>query len=352
MARPQWFLLFLFLLLPVQVLGTDPAGLSGKPAHHTAQGFRNYPPVEATGRKLGFEFYWKRFKASFNQPEVPASHFLPVESALTQFRELENENSVTWIGQSTLLIRLNGKTILTDPVFKKHASPFNFGPRRYVDPGIPREQLPPIDIIIVSHNHYDHLDADFIADLPNKDDLAVFVPLKLGSFFKEQGYDNVHELDWYESKTIADIQISALPCVHYSSRGVGDKNKTLWSAWAVTHASGKYFFLGDSAYSPVIFKDIGNKFEGFDLAFVSIGTYGNRKYGVNNHTNPEEAVAIGREIKARALMGIHWGTIDLSEEDPWEPPDRFKIAAQKAGYAPDHIWLFKIGETRRLQTYQ
>jgi len=352
MARTLWLPLLLFLLLPIQALATDPAdGLSRKPAHHTADGFRNYPPVEPTGANLGFEFYWKRFKASFNPPDVPPDHSLPAASALTRYREHDNENSVTWIGQSTMLIKLGGKTILTDPFFKKHAAPFDFGPQRYVAPGLAREQLPPIDIIIVSHNHYDHLDADFIAGLPNKDSVTVYVPLKLGSFFTERGYGNVHEMDWYASKTVGDIQITALPCVHYSSRGIGDKNKTLWCAWAVTHTSGNYFFLGDSAYSPVIFKNIGEKFEGFDLAFVTIGTYGNRKYGVNNHTNPEEAVTIGREIKAETLMGIHWGTIDLSEEDPWEPPERFKAAARKSGYPLEDIWLFKIGETRRLPPY-
>lgn len=352
MARPLWFPFLLFLLLPMQVFATDSAGLSGKPAHHTADGFRNYPPFEPTGANLGFEFYWKRFKSSFNLPDVPPNHFLPTESALARYREHENENSVTWIGQSTLLIKLDGKTILTDPFFKKHAAPFDFGPQRYVDPGIPQNQLPPIDIIIVSHNHYGHLDADFIAGLPNRESVAVYVPLRLGSFFTERGYKNVHELDWYESKTVGGIQVTALPCVHYSSRGIGDKNKTLWCAWALTHTSKNYFFLGDSAYSPVIFKNIGETFEGFDLAFVTIGTYGNRKYGVNNHTNPEEAVAIGKEIKARALMGIHWGTIDLSEEDPWEPPERFKAAARKAGYTPDDIWLFKIGETRKCPSFK
>ena len=112
--------------------------------------------------------------------------------------------------------------------------------------------------------------------------------------------------------------------------------------------SGKYLFVGDSAYSPSLFKEIGDKFSSFDLAMVTIGTYGNRKYGVNNHTTPEEAVAIGREVNAKTLLGIHWGTIDLSEEPPWEPPERFRKAANEAGYSSENIWLMKIGETRRL----
>lgn len=129
---------------------------------------------------------------------------------------------------------------------------------------------------------------------------------------------------------------------------MGDKNKSLWCSWAISSSSGQYYFIGDSAYSPTIFKKIGEKFGGFDLAIVTIGAYGNRKYGVNNHTTPEEAVTIGREINAKTLLGIHWGTINLSDEYPWEPPERFEGAAKKSGFSPEDIWVFKIGETRKL----
>lgn len=108
------------------------------------------------------------------------------------------------------------------------------------------------------------------------------------------------------------------------------------------------FFIGDSAYFPVLFKQIGEKFGFFDLAMIGIGTYGNRKYGVNNHTTPEEAVVIGKEVNAKALLGVHWGTIDLSDEDPWEPPKRFRSSSEEAGYLSEDIWIMKIGETRRL----
>ena len=178
--------------------------------------------------------------------------------------------------------------------------------------------------------------------LPNKKDIHVFLPLKLKGFFTQRGYRLVHELDWYETRTVYGFQFTALPCIHYSGRGLGDKNETLWSSWAITTPFGKYFFLGDSAYSPTLFKEIATKFDHFDLAMLPIGTYGNRKYGVNNHTTPEEAVTIGKEIKAKALMGIHWGTIDLSDEDPWEPPQRFEEAAQKEGVPQENVWVMKI----------
>jgi L-ascorbate metabolism protein UlaG (beta-lactamase superfamily) len=279
---------------------------------------------------------------------VPESHSLSEESAIVLLHKLEDKNTITWIGQSTLLIRIDGKIIITDPFFSKYASPFPIGPRRFVDPGISPKNLPSIDIILISHNHYDHLDEDFIEAIPNKESIHVFVPLKLKTFFSERGYNHIHELDWYETYSIDNIQLTALPTVHYSGRGIGEKNKSLWCSWAITNPYGRYFFIGDSAYSPTIFKEIGKKFDSFDLAMVTIGTYGNRKYGVNNHTTPEEAVKLGKEINAKALLGIHWGTIELSDENPWEPPKRFKESAQKLGFLLENVWIMKIGETREL----
>lgn len=335
------------LLLSAQANAETPGQETEKPDHHTIEGFRNYPVVEAPA-DLGFIFYWNRFISSFKTPVVPEEHILPEEVAVALYNEMQNENTITWIGQSTLLIKISGTTILTDPYISKYASPFIMGPSRYVKSGFSAERLPLIDIIVVSHNHYDHLDADFIESIENKDTIQVFVPLKLGSFFSERGFKNVYELDWYGSKTIDDIRFTALPSVHYSGRGMGDKNLTLWCSWAISSSSGQYYFVGDSAYTPILFKEIGEKFGAFDLAMLGIGTYGNRKYGVNNHTTPEEAVTIGKEINANTLLGIHWGTIDLSDEPPWEPPKRFHAAARKSGYPAEAVWTMKIGETRRL----
>lgn len=335
------------LLLVMQSCVADAIVENGRPMHHTDEGFRNYPFVEAPA-DLGFSFYWNRFIASFKTPEIPKGHVLPEEDTVSLYHKLQNENTITWIGQSTLLLKINGTTILTDPYFSEYASPFMMGPSRYAKPGISAENLPPIDIIMVSHNHYDHLDADFIESITNKATIHVFVPLKLGLFFSERGFKNVYELDWYGSKKLGDLRFTALPSVHYSGRGMNDKNQTLWCTWAITSLSGQYYFAGDSAYSPTLFKKIGEKFSTFDLAILGIGTYGNRKYGVNNHTTPEEAVVIGKEINAKTLLGVHWGTIDLSDEPPFEPPKRFHAAARKSGYPVEEAWILKIGETRRL----
>ena len=337
----------LFLVFVLRTCTSEPESNQEMSKHYTTKGFRNYPIVEEAA-SLGLSFYWGRFISSFSNPDVPKSHLLTEKNAMASLKELHDTDTITWIGQSTLLIKLDGKNIITDPFFSQYASPFPMGPRRYVDPGLSPENLPAIDVILVSHNHYDHLDADFIESLHNKGDIHVFVPLNLKSFFTERNYKNVHELDWYEDDSVYGIQFTSLPTVHYSGRGIGDKNKSLWCSWAISSSAGQYYFIGDSAYSPTIFKEIGKKFGDFDLAMVTIGTYGNRKYGVNNHTTPEEAVAIGREINAKSLLAIHWGTIDLSDEDPWEPPKRFKEAAKKSGYSLGDIWIYKIGETRKL----
>ena len=340
-------IIILIFVVTLQVHAMSEEGETVRLQHHTADGFRNYPVIKDTAN-LGFTFYWKRFISSFIHPDVPNNHVLSEEEAVAQYKNLQDENTITWIGQSTLLIKINGVVILTDPFFSEYASPFFVGPSRYVAPGISAEHLPIIDIILISHNHYDHLDERFIEAVPNKSAVQVFVPLKLGEFFTTRGYTNIHELDWYESVTIKDLQITSLPSVHYSSRGISDKNKTLWCSWAISSSVGKYFFIGDSAYSSTLFKEIDEKFGAFDLAMIGIGTYGNRKYGVNNHTRPEEAVMIGKELNAKTLLGIHWGTIDLSDEDPWEPPQRFQSAVENAGYSPEAAWLMIIGETRVL----
>jgi len=333
--------LFIMVLIPQSALSEH------SPKHHFANGFQNYPLVPSPP-SLGPGFYLDRIWSSFFLPEVPENHYLPEEQALNQFQQLKSKNTLTWIGQSTFLIKINEKTILTDPFFSDYAGPFSMGPKRFVKPGISMRNLPTIDIMLISHNHYDHLDEGFVEELPGKESIRVFVPLGLKSFFTERGYIHVHELDWNESLSIFDFKITSLPTVHFSGRGLSDKNQTLWCSWSITSPSGKYYFAGDTAYSPTIFKQIGHKFNSFDLAMLTIGTYGNRKYGVNNHTTPEEAINIGIEIGATTFVGMHWGTIEMSDEPTLEPAKRFREAGKQAGLSEEQVWIMKIGETRLL----
>jgi N-acyl-phosphatidylethanolamine-hydrolysing phospholipase D len=258
---------------------------------------------------------------------------------------MQKENTITWIGQASFLIKVDNKVILTDPFFDEHTDPFGFI-QRFKPPGIMAKNLPPIDAIVISHNHRDHLSEAIIKSLPNKEQIQVLVLLKLKSYFAEKGYAKINELDWYDSASMGDLQFTSLPAVHYSGRSLWDKNETLWCSWAISSKSAKVYFSGDTAYSATLFKEIGQKIGPFDLSLITIGTYGNKKYGVNNHADPEEAVQIGIEIGTNIFVGMHWGTLDLSDEPPWEPPGRFKKTLQDAGITLDRSWVLKIGETR------
>jgi len=320
----------------------------GKPKHHTQNGFRNYPVIPDPP-PVGAAFYFRRVLDSFFLPDVPDDHYLSEKDSISQFQQLNGQNSITWLGHATFLIRINGMTILSDPFLTEYASPlWIFGSRRYVQPGISLDNLPPIDIVVVSHNHFDHLDAETIESLQGKENIHVFIPLGLKPFFKDRGYTNVEELDWNESFSYGGIELTALPAVHFSGRGLNDKNKTLWCSWSISSQSGKVFFSGDTSYSPTIFKTIGKENGPYDLAIVSIGAYKTRKYGPPSHLTPEEAVKVAMETKSDVAVAMHWGTIELSDEPPWEPPVRFKKAAQDNGISSDQTWVMKIGETRLL----
>ncbi len=318
-----------------------------KPKHHTDNGFRNYPLIKPADTQ-GFKFIWNRIFSSSKPDEIPADHFIEENRAIDGFKKLGNEDTITWIGQSTALLKINGKVILTDPFFSKRAGLGILGPSRSVPPGISANNLPAVDIIVISHNHYDHLDAGFVKSLPNKKDIEVVVPLGIGEFFRDKDCIKVHELDWHDTVTVEGLKFSSHPMVHYSSRGLFDKNKTLWCSWSILSSKKKLFFAGDTAYSPIIFKEIGAEIGGFDYALLPIGTYGNRKYGFNNHMNPIESFQAGLDIKAQTMIAIHWGTIDLSEEPLFEPAALFKKVALEKEFDPKRLWILKIGETRVL----
>lgn len=330
------------------VIGCSPkeTTIEGKPLHHTTGGFRNYPTVPEP-EAPGFSFLFRRVREGFsNPPEVPENHVINEALALSKLNNYSGSEAVTWIGHSTYLMRLGNKNILFDPFFSDLASPLPVGPERYVPPGISLANLPPVDAIIISHNHYDHLDSETVATMPGKEQIHVFVPLGLKSFFAKRGYQNIWELDWHQSAVMDGLQMTALPAVHFSSRGVGDQNKTLWCSWAVRSENKSCFFAGDTAYSQTIFKEIGKRFRSFDVAIVPIGAYKPINVMKPVHTNPEEAIQVANDVKADLIIPSHWGTIVLTDESPWEPPERYRAFAIKNGISDERACIMKIGETR------
>jgi N-acyl-phosphatidylethanolamine-hydrolysing phospholipase D len=272
------------------------------------------------------------------------SHIMNPADAARLRVALEDQDSITWIGHMTVLIELDGVTILTDPWFGEHGTPVPVGPRRLAPPSIAVEDLPPIDIVLVSHGHYDHLDIEAIERLPGHERATAVVPLGLGHFFAERNYGRVVELDWQDSVDVDGITLTALPAIHWSKRRLFHMNDTLWAAFAIEAEGGpRIFFGGDSDFGP-IHESLGARWGGFDIALLSIGGFHNP--GV--HCTPETCVEMAEALHAEVIVPLHWGTIYLGEGPPSELPARFVDAAREHGYAEDEAWVMQIGETRAL----
>jgi L-ascorbate metabolism protein UlaG (beta-lactamase superfamily) len=221
------------------------------------------------------------------------------------------------------------------------------GPTRFAPPALRPAELPPIDVILLSHNHYDHLDLATIEALPGKGRIEVVVPLRLGGYFSERGYPNVRELDWHQGTVVDGIEVTALPAIHFSKRTLFDRNRTLWTGYVLQGRRRRVYFAGDTAYGPV-FAELAAGIDRLDVALLPIGAYEPRLLMQGSHTTPEEAVQIGQELRAERIVGMHWGSIVLTDEPPFEPPERFRRAAAAAGWRDDAAWVLRIGETRSI----
>lgn len=324
-----------------------------RPYHHREDGtFRNPPgsPVRNPRPRSVASFARRMAELNFTKVDVPDGHVVPRDQAVRDYAAATETmpESLTWLGHAAFIVRMGGLTIMTDPYLSAFAGPRNFGPRRFVKSGLPFNQLPKVDVICISHNHYDHLDEKTISRLPNKKDIHVICPLKLGSFFLKRGYERVTELDWEETADLSPtVQVKALPVVHWSRRSGFDQNRTLWAGFALKSPTQHLFFGGDSAYGPV-FKEIGENHGPFDTAIIGIGAYAPVEIMHASHATPEEAVQMGRDMGARRIVGMHWGTVILTAEPVFEPPERFKKAGLDQGYEDEDLWVMRIGETRAL----
>jgi len=323
----------------------DPA----RPHHHTKAGFKNPAgsPERVKRRNKLLKFLWRQ-RVHAKTPAVPDGHVLPLGAALDGLDATAGQDSVTWLGHAAFLIRQAGLTVLIDPFLSDYASPVQgVGPRRFTPPGLPVDALPPIDLLLVSHNHYDHLDAGTIAALPDKARIRVVVPLGVGRFFRRRGYRSVTELDWHGRAVVDGLTVTAVPAIHRSARTLVDRNRTLWAGFILESARRRIYFGGDTGYGAV-FKETGRRYGPFDLAMLGIGCYAPRAAMHMNHANPEEAIQIARDLGATHVIGMHWGAIVMTTEPPFEPPVRFRAAAAHAGFAPEAAWLMRVGETRLL----
>ncbi len=340
---------FIILIIIFFQYNSVTLAMTNKPYHHLDNGkFRN--PEGSPVRSENVNWSYSTFNKEKKKLDmtVPDEHVIKKNLVLDKLNSIKNNDYIGWIGHATFLIKLGNTTIITDPVFSKNAGPLIFGPKRYTEPALNLNELPKIDLFLLTHNHYDHQDMGTIRKFPYKD-TKVFTALKLGKYFTKHHFKDVQELDWYQEVKFNDLKITFLPAVHWSKRSLTDTNKTLWGSFLIEYDGKKIFFACDTGYGN-IYKKIGKEFGPIDLTMINIGAYDFRPMFEKSiyHTSPEEALQAAQDLKSKKVLGTHWGTFVLSLEPIMEPPKRFKDNAEKFGFKRDDALIFKIGEFKKL----
>lgn len=318
-----------------------------KPAHHTDDGFKN--PYLDTTKPSSWAFAKAWLSGEMNFPEAPPNYRASWQKADKALLHAPTHRAqATLLGHSTVLLQVGGMNVLTDPMFSQRASPLSFaGPRRYTPLALNPADLPPIDVVVISHNHYDHLDVDTVAILGNKP--LWVVPLGIKAWLAEQGITHAVELDWWQSHRVGELELMATPSQHWSKRTLFDTNKTLWASWAFIWPTFTAWFGGDTGYNTIQFKDIGEKLGAVDLAMIPIGAYEPRWFMKSQHVNPEEAVRIFKDINAKEAFGVHWNTFVLTAEPLNDPPLKLDQALDKHKVERSRFKAINIGATWQWQ---
>lgn len=344
-SKPKWRRL---LTLLAACLATA-AESAEPPAHHGDNGFTN--PYSAPRSSGFFKVVASRLFSGQWQSYNPKRDRVPTATPLPT--DLPGGNAtVTWIGHATVLLQHQGINVLTDPMFSDFASPLSFaGPKRITRPALDIGALPPIHAVVISHNHYDHLDKRSIRALGNEP--VYLVPLGLAEWFEDQGIDpeRVVEMDWWEQHRLTvdgarQLVVRATPSQHFSGRSLTDRNRTLWAAWSIQWTDFHAWFGGDTGYNDVQFREIGERVGPIDLGIIPIGAYAPREIMGPVHVNPAEAIQIHRDIGAASSMAIHWGAFVLSAEGVMTPATTLTAAREDAGLAEHEFAVFAVGETR------
>jgi len=363
---------FLRIVLLAMTLATT-AALAAEPApsHHRPGGFQNnYLDFEPKG--LLQLLKWRFDALRDGLPHAPAS---PTPSIAPDLEFIAAnagagammQPAITWIGHASMLAQFGGLNLLTDPVFSERASPLGFiGPKRHVAPGLALAQLPHIDLVLISHNHYDHLDDASVRALNAQagGPPLFVVPLGIKAWMAEREIINVVELDWWQSHRVdgasGPVEVVLTPVQHWSGRSLTDRMETLWGGYAVFAPDLHFYFSGDTGYSKD-FADIRARFAerqtaalggGFDIALIAVGAYEPRWFMKSQHVDPDEAVQIHLDLGAKRSVGIHWGTFQLTDESLDEPPRALARARQAKGIADEDFFMLAVGETRRLPPRQ
>ena len=342
------------------------------PSHHRAAGFANNDPSVVIGHFPWYEMVWRSLRGDFKPRFAPQKGYatfakewsIPVDHV--RLAQRQNAPAVTWLGHVSVLLQVGGLNILTDPTLADFAGPFGrFGAPRMVPAPLRGNMLPPIDVLLISHNHFDHLcDATIAAMVASGQRPQIFVPLGLKAWFDARNIPNVTELDWWDHADVMcnkdtkalphAVRFHFTPAQHWSRRTPFDTNVSLWGGYMVEHKPGatdawRFLFPGDTGYS-ADFKAIRQRLGAVDFLALPIGAYLPRDFMKSMHVNPADAVQLMLDLEAKQAMGVHWGTFKLTQE-AFDHPPRDLFAALKAhGLKQGRVWLMRHGETRAIST--
>ena len=329
--------------------------------HHRPSGFQNIDPAAAMPRAFGEFVRWQRERSALVIP-APTEDLSVVLADLDFIRANRSEFAVTWIGHATALVQMAGVNILTDPVFSNRASPVQWaGPGRWQPPGVALRDLPRIDLVLISHNHYDHLDEASVRALAaQKGGPPLFVvPLGIERWLADVGIEGAQALDWWDHVDAHGLRVHLTPAQHWSGRTFTDRMQTLWGGFVVealveptvagtSAPRQRIFYAGDTGWSARHFGEIGRRFAPIDLALIPIGAYEPRWFMSAQHVNPEEAVRIHQAIGAHASLGVHWGTFLMTDEPLDQPLHDLDAARRSLGVSDQQFRTLRHGQTWRI----
>jgi N-acyl-phosphatidylethanolamine-hydrolysing phospholipase D len=305
--------------------------------HGAVGGFRN-PWSEARTGTLDF-LRWQLSRNAYDKSRAPVIPVVANDGRSLAGRE--GSASLTWVGHATFAVHDDEDVFLTDP----HFGPRALLPKRRTPPGVPLESIPAHAFAVVSHNHYDHLDAFSVDRLPK--DMPWFVPLGLASWFRARGRENVVELDWWQSAQHGRWSVTCVPVQHWSARIEHGRNKTLWCGWLLDSGKRRFFFAGDTGYFHG-FEEIGRRFGSIDVAMLPIGAYEPRWFMRSQHMDPSEAYRAFRDLGARYMVPMHWGTFDLTDEPLDEAPRELARVLETSEEDPSRVRVMAVGERWRV----